>query len=274
MPKLDTNALESKARGYLLWWNVSGDYERPTIDALCKRYKLKPLRKAPRSSFTNSLRQLQASDPTIVTKKLKDDITMIIYAIASVSKKIEARELEWGDQSWVAFDKTTNSVTWRQNDTRVEKFRKAFDEFEAKYTSADIRALIDRELDFAFPLRPSGGLYYSEPSKKAKLKSIADFLVATGGTNRLCSVAVNGDDHESMDSVKHGFDIHAISIVNSIIERCSKGLDFAKAKRAMTEIKRIEDECVILEQAMNYSSSQLKKMAAKARKAVNQAYSS
>ena len=251
--------------GAICWYEISGEFLRAHIDVIAGKHGLKPPAKRARASFTSALAEINKRNPNHMSKKWSEDMLSITYVIAD-TKRTEGRRLELGDQSWVIFDKFTNSVTWKERDPRTEEFARLYRHYEDHYTAQDIRTIIQNALDRigVIPLRAHGGLVFVPQQNRPKAEALIPFLDDLTNDCRLSLVAIPEADSIGVQSIKRDFEVGSKLTLQGIIdaikatnEEAKKSVDRKAMIAQLAEVKRNAESMELLVQ---FKSSELKRL--------------
>ena len=272
MPKPENIQDSIRSVGSVIWWHIEGDHLRSDIDALAQQHKIKELKKRARASFTNALNEINRGEKGIVTRKIRDDFTILVYVLADVKNKRGAREMELGDQSWVAFDKMQNHVTWREADRRTKAFAERFHWYQEHYTHGDIRAMVEREISKTgtIPLRSTGGVYFAPEGKMARIEEVNEFLVGLGNDSHISMVSIR--DEKGRQSIQRDFEQGAKMTLDSMLKTMDTalsedgGLDPTKRNRMIRDLAKVRDDAESMKMLIQFKSGKLDKALAKVNK--------
>ena len=254
-----------KTIGAVIWWHLAGDFLRVHVDVLAKKHGLPPLKKMPRGSFTSALNEINSRNPNMIAKKVKEDLLSTIYVIADAKKKADELSLEFGSQSWVAFDKMSNSVTWREKDPRTEEFADMYRWYQEHYVTSDIRSMVEKAVadTSAVSLRTTGGVYFVPEAELSKINAVNKFLDELGTDSHITSIKIPDLDSSAISGIKKDFEQTAIVTVDGMMAsinetlKTAKGLDRDQRIRMIRQLSQISQSAESMEALLHFKASKL-----------------
>jgi len=252
--------------GSIVWWNISGEYQRTHIEVLAKKHTVRLPKKAARSSFTNALRDLNRTQGMVV-KKHSENMLAVVHVIAEARKKVDVRELEWGEQSWVQFEKLSNAVIWKEKDPRTEAFAKLYKHHQEHYTAQDIRMMVEGETQRAgaISVRSSGGIYFLPESARPKIMALSGFLDDLGSGAYISIVGIPSEDTLAVKSIQRDFEENGYTTVDGMFKAldeaigAAKGVDAEQRSRFLKQLVQIEKHAESMEELLHFRASKLTK---------------
>lgn len=258
--------------GSIIWWTVSGDHEKKVIDPLALKHGVKVIEKSVRSAYTSALAELN-KNANMVTKKVQDDFMKVVHVIAETKRDPAKRQLAWGDQSWVVFDKVTEDVTWKEKDPRTEEFKKKFLYYQEHYKASDMRGMIENEVQGkAISLRSSGGIYFLPEAEKPRIMELSNFLDAVSPRAYISIVAILKDDTVGIKSVQKEFEENSKMTLDRMLQSVdeaiasSKSLDPTHRNGMLKQLIVLDKNATAMEALLAFKATKLTKKIGEVRK--------